>query len=58
MGDVNSPRPNGNSDVIRAFMHDQWERMKGMSKQEAMQAYIDYIKQLFKEQGIALNLQY
>ena len=55
VGDVDKNRPNSNSDVIRALMFDQWERMKGMSKEAAMRAYIDHIKKLFKEQGLAMK---
>ncbi len=45
-GDNPLERPTENSDVVRTFMHDQWKRLQGMSREEAMTKYIEYIKAL------------
>lgn len=45
-GDNSETRPTENSDVVRTFMHDQWTRLAGMSKEEAMGKYIELIKKL------------
>jgi len=55
VGDLVEIRPKENSDVVRTFKYDQWERMKGMTKDEAMAKYIAFIKQLFKEQGLKIE---
>ena len=55
VGDVNTSRPKNSSDIVRTFMYDQWERMKGMSREDAMRSYIDYIRQLFKEQNLKVE---
>lgn len=55
VGDVDSVRPDSTSDVVSTFKYDQWERMKGMSKEEAMTKYIEFIKNLFKEQGLQIE---
>ena len=47
-GDNNLPRPTENSDVVRTFMHDQWKRLEGMPREEAMTKYIAYIKEIEK----------
>ncbi len=52
VGDLIETRSEENSDVVRTFMYDQWERMKGMGKEEAMTKYIAFIKKLFIEQGL------
>lgn len=54
-GDVNTVRPEASSDVVKTFKYDQWERMKGMSKEEAMLKYIEFIKNLFEEQGLKIE---
>lgn len=51
-GDNDSERPSVSSDVVKTFMHDQWCRMKGMSRVEAMKKYIDYIKAMMVEANI------
>jgi diazepam-binding inhibitor (GABA receptor modulating acyl-CoA-binding protein) len=56
VGDVDTVRPESSSDVVSALKHDQWERMKGMSKEDAMLKYIEFIKNLFKEQGLELEM--
>ena len=54
-GDVDTERPEASSDVVSTFKHDQWERMRGISKEEAMLKYIDFIKNLFEEQGLRIE---
>ena len=52
VGDNSNERPTENSDVVRTFMHDQWKRLEGMSREEAMTKYIHFIKELvIKNQG-------
>mgnify|MGYP000111863385 FL=1 len=53
--DVGAERPESSSDVVSTFKYDQWERMKGMSKEDAMLKYIEFIENLFKEQGLELE---
>lgn len=48
-GDNDYPRPDQNSDVVRTFMYDQWSRLKGMTKKEAQERYIQFIKELMIE---------
>ncbi|NVK28281.1 MAG: acyl-CoA-binding protein [Flavobacteriia bacterium] len=48
-GDNNEDRPTSNSDIVRTFMHDQWKRLRGMTREEAMRKYISYIKELHME---------
>lgn len=48
-GDNTAARPTENSDIVRTFMHDQWMRLKGMSKDEAMRKYIELIKEIEEE---------
>jgi diazepam-binding inhibitor (GABA receptor modulating acyl-CoA-binding protein) len=55
VGDVGAERPESSSDVVSTFKYDQWERMKGMSKEDAMLKYIEFIENLFKEQGLELE---
>jgi acyl-CoA-binding protein len=45
-GDIAESRPTENSDVVRTLMHDQWKRMEGMSTEEAMTKYVEFIKKL------------
>lgn len=54
-GDVKGVRPDSTSDVVPAFKFDQRERMKGLSREEAMKKYIEYIKALFEEQGLKIK---
>ncbi|GGY11121.1 acyl-CoA-binding protein [Paludibacterium paludis] len=44
-GDVSGERP-GMMDFINRAKYDAWEKIKGMSAEEAMQAYIDVVKGL------------
>jgi acyl-CoA-binding protein len=46
VGDVNVERPSG-FDFVGAAKFDAWEALKGQSKEEAQQAYIDYVESLF-----------
>ena len=46
VGDVNIERPGG-FDFVGAAKFDAWEALKGQSKEEAQQAYIDYVESLF-----------
>jgi acyl-CoA-binding protein len=45
VGDVNTKRP-GMTDFVGRAKWDAWEKLKGASTEEAMQAYIDLINQL------------
>ncbi|MCT4624592.1 MAG: acyl-CoA-binding protein [Schleiferiaceae bacterium] len=54
-GDVKGERPDSSSEVVNAFKYDQWTRMKGMTKEEAMKNYINFIRKLFKEQGLRIE---
>lgn len=44
-GDVTGSRP-GMFDMVGAAKFDAWTTRKGMSKEEAMQAYVDLINKL------------
>ena len=50
VGDNANERPQQSSNVIQTFKHDSWERLEGMPKEEAMQRYIDTIKEFIKQQ--------
>lgn len=56
-GDNNQPRPTENSDVVRTFMHDQWKRLAGMSREEAMTKYINFIKELVTKNAHSITQQ-
>jgi len=45
VGDLNSKRP-GFMDPVGQAKYDAWQRIKGMKKEVAMQAYIDLVKKL------------
>ena len=45
MGDVSGKRPGFTNFVGRA-KYDAWAKLKGTSKKEAMQSYIDLVKRL------------
>ncbi len=34
------------TDMVHAFMHKTWSKLKGMTKEEAMRIYIDFINYL------------
>ena len=44
-GDVAGPRPGG-FDFVGGAKHDAWSKLKGMSKDEAMQNYIKQVEKL------------
>lgn len=46
-------RPTENSNIIETLKHDQWKRLEGMSCDEAMEKYIEFIKLLLKQIGTA-----
>ena len=45
-GDVSSDRPGG-FDFKGIAKYDSWASLRGMSKEEAMQSYIDLVNSLF-----------
>lgn len=45
IGDVEGDRPSG-FDFRGAAKYDAWEKRRGMSTDEAMQAYIDFVDRL------------
>lgn len=44
-GDVKGERPGG-FDFVGGAKHDAWSKLKGMSKDEAMQSYIKQVERL------------
>ncbi|MGJ8667942.1 MAG: acyl-CoA-binding protein [Oceanococcus sp.] len=49
-GDVSGKRP-GMLDMIGRAKYDAWAKVKGMSADDAMQAYIDKVKEIDKQFG-------
>ena len=47
-GDVTGERPGG-FDFVGGAKHDAWSKLKGMSKDEAMQNYIKQVERLNRE---------
>lgn len=47
-GDVKGDRPGG-FDFVGGAKHDAWAKLKGMSKDEAMQHYIKQVEKLNRE---------
>lgn len=47
-GDVNGKKP-GTFDLIGKAKWGAWEKLKGMSQDEAMQKYIDKVEELTKQ---------
>ena len=47
-GDVKGDRPGG-FDFVGGAKHDAWSKLKGMSKDEAMQNYIKQVDKLNRE---------
>ncbi len=47
-GDAKGDRPGG-FDFVGAAKHDAWAKLKGMSKDEAMQNYIKQVERLNRE---------
>lgn len=54
-GDITESRPTENSDVVRTLMYDQRKRMEGMSTEEAMTKYIEFIKKLVAQAQAVSN---
>ena len=48
IGDVQGERPGG-FDFVGGAKHDAWSKLKGMSKDEAMQNYIKQVDKLNRE---------
>jgi acyl-CoA-binding protein len=46
-GDVAGKRP-GFADITGRSKYDAWSKLKGMSSEEAMQAYVDLVEKLKK----------
>jgi acyl-CoA-binding protein len=46
IGDINADKP-AMFDFVAAAKYNAWDAKKGMSKEEAQQHYIDYVKSLF-----------
>ena len=49
-GDVQGMRP-GMLDPVGRFKYDAWAKIKGMSREEAMQAYIDEVAKVEAQFG-------
>ncbi|TAF52360.1 MAG: acyl-CoA-binding protein [Sphingobacteriia bacterium] len=45
-GDNTGEGPANMFDFVAKFKHEAWEKLKGMSKEDAMQQYIDLVKAL------------
>ncbi|XP_012696167.1 acyl-CoA-binding protein [Clupea harengus] len=52
VGDVNISRP-GLFDLAGKQKWDAWETKKGMSKEDAMKAYIDFVEEMKGKYGLA-----
>ena len=50
VGDVQGTRP-GFSDFAGRFKYDAWAKLKGTSKDDAMQKYVDFVAQLKAKYG-------
>ena len=50
VGDVQGNRP-GFSDFSGRFKYDAWAKLKGTSKDDAMQKYVDFVAQLKAKYG-------
>lgn len=45
LGDVSTPKP-GAYDFIGTAKHEAWERLRGMSRDDAMRKYVDLVARL------------
>ncbi|HJV20734.1 MAG TPA: acyl-CoA-binding protein [Sediminibacterium sp.] len=45
-GDNNESGPSNAFDFVAKFKHEAWTKLKGLSKEEAMQQYIDLVTKL------------
>ncbi|GMT05351.1 hypothetical protein PENTCL1PPCAC_27525, partial [Pristionchus entomophagus] len=55
VGDVNTDRPGFFSPVERAKW-DAWEKVKGLSKEEAMKQYVDTLNEFFDKASKELDI--
>ena len=46
IGDVNTEPPSNPFDIVNRAKHEAWSALKGKTKDEAMQEYIDLVKEL------------
>lgn len=44
-GDVNGPKP-GFFDFVGTAKHESWGKLKGMSREDAMQRYVELVERL------------
>ncbi|XP_061624759.1 acyl-CoA-binding protein-like [Phyllopteryx taeniolatus] len=51
IGDLDSDRP-GRFDILGRLKWDAWNEKKGLSKEEAMAAYVDLVEKLKTKYGI------
>lgn len=49
IGDINADKP-AMFDFVAAAKYNAWNSKKGITKEEAMQKYIDLVEALFREQ--------
>lgn len=45
-GDNNEAAPTNTFDFVAKFKHEAWEKLKGMTKDDAMQQYTDLVNKL------------
>lgn len=45
-GDNTGTAPENMFDFVAKFKHEAWEKLKGLSKEDAMQQYIDLVNKL------------
>jgi acyl-CoA-binding protein len=45
-GDNTGEGPSNAFDFVAKFKHEAWNKLKGMTSEDAMQAYIDLVQQL------------
>jgi acyl-CoA-binding protein len=45
-GDTQESGPSNPFDFVAKFKHEAWSKLQGLSKEDAMQQYIDLVKQL------------
>lgn len=50
-GDDRGERPTESSNVVQTFKYDAWQRLDGMSKDEAKKKYIEVIKKLLQDKN-------
>ena len=46
IGDVNTEPPSNPFDIVNRAKHEAWSALKGKTQDEAMQEYIDLVKEL------------